>query len=227
VRLATRGIDVASWQHPDGKAIDWFDVAGEGFTFAMVKATQGSSWLNPWLHRDLEDARGAGLMVGAYHYYEVGSNPEAQADNFVGSLIGQQFELGVWLDWEPEGVQSWEVPQTYTTFVDKVSQTRHPVGTRCSPEALALLRQGNTAVYRLWLSSELDETVASAFLITGNEPVAVPAVPTDCDVVWLTSTRGLNIFTAPSARPTVADVHPIKLEDEPAEPEKAEDDVEL
>ena len=80
-----RGVDVSSWQHPYGEAIDWEDVAKDGYTFMLVKATQGTGYQNPWLHRDIDDARAAGLLVGAYHFLEVNPEISQQADVFISS----------------------------------------------------------------------------------------------------------------------------------------------
>ena len=67
---AVKGVDVSSWQHPGQAEIDWHAVADDGYTFALVKATQGTNYVNNWLSRDLDDARSAGLLLGAYHYLE-------------------------------------------------------------------------------------------------------------------------------------------------------------
>jgi GH25 family lysozyme M1 (1,4-beta-N-acetylmuramidase) len=221
--VAASGIDISTWHHADGRSVDWFAIQGNGYQFVMVKATQGVAWMNPWLVRDLDDARAAGLLVGAYHYYEPGVVPEAQVENFIGSLIGQKLEMGIWLDWEPEGIQSWEIASTYTAFIDKAGQTRYPVGTRCSPVTYHVLRQGNTAISRLWLSEPSEENDIPSFMVSGEPARTIPGIENPIDRVYLLSARGLNIFTAPSPRPTALDVHPIEL---PPEPEEEEDDVE-
>jgi GH25 family lysozyme M1 (1,4-beta-N-acetylmuramidase) len=65
---AVQGVDVASYQHPDGAAINWPDVAAAGVKFAVVKATEGAYYQNPNALTDLADARAAGLSVGAYAF---------------------------------------------------------------------------------------------------------------------------------------------------------------
>jgi GH25 family lysozyme M1 (1,4-beta-N-acetylmuramidase) len=218
------GVDVSTWQHIDNRSIDWFAVQEDGYQFAMVKATQGVAWMNPWLARDLDDARAAGLLVGAYHYYEPGVVPEAQVENFIGSLIGQKLEMGAWLDWEPVGLQSWEVASTYTAFMDKAGQTRYPVGTCCSRAAHDMLRQGNTAISRLWLSGPDEENNPPSFMVSGESGWKAKGIEGDVGRVYLLSARGLNIFTAPSPRPTALDVHPIELPPEPEDEEEESED---
>ncbi|WP_230205134.1 GH25 family lysozyme [Parafrankia elaeagni] len=63
-----RGIDIASWQHPGSAPIDWNAVKGSGVSFAIVKATEGTNYTNPYFTGDRTAARQAGLTVGAYHY---------------------------------------------------------------------------------------------------------------------------------------------------------------
>jgi GH25 family lysozyme M1 (1,4-beta-N-acetylmuramidase) len=79
--VAARGIDVSSFQHPDGARIDWRSVARAGYRFAFIKSTEGTYYVNPYFKADAADAEAAGLLVAAYHF----ANPahaggKAQAD---------------------------------------------------------------------------------------------------------------------------------------------------
>jgi GH25 family lysozyme M1 (1,4-beta-N-acetylmuramidase) len=65
---ALQGVDVASFQHPNGAAIDWAKVAASGIQFAAVKATEGDYYRNPYALRDLAHAKAAGLTVMAYAF---------------------------------------------------------------------------------------------------------------------------------------------------------------
>jgi GH25 family lysozyme M1 (1,4-beta-N-acetylmuramidase) len=75
------GVDVASWQHPNGAAIDWAAVRGAGHRFAFVKATEGAwsagggRYTNPWFAQDWVGAGAAGLYRGAYHYAQPTADP--------------------------------------------------------------------------------------------------------------------------------------------------------
>ena len=64
------GIDVSAWQHgdEDKPTIDWDLVKRDGYGFAMVKCTQGTDYVNPWLDQDVLGAHEAGLYVGCYHF---------------------------------------------------------------------------------------------------------------------------------------------------------------
>lgn len=62
------GPDVSSWQHPDGASINWTKVAADGRSFAIVKATEGTTYTSPYYADDVAGARAAGLAVGSYHF---------------------------------------------------------------------------------------------------------------------------------------------------------------
>jgi GH25 family lysozyme M1 (1,4-beta-N-acetylmuramidase) len=62
------GVDVSRWDHPNGAAIDWPRVKAAGRSFAIVKATQSTTYTNPYFADDYAKARAAGLVVGAYHF---------------------------------------------------------------------------------------------------------------------------------------------------------------
>lgn len=63
-----RGIDVASYQHPNGAAINWTSVARAGYKFAAVKTTEGDYYVNPYAVPDIVAALRAGLFATAYHF---------------------------------------------------------------------------------------------------------------------------------------------------------------
>jgi GH25 family lysozyme M1 (1,4-beta-N-acetylmuramidase) len=70
-----QGIDVYSGSHSTANpTIDWTAVAASGVQFAYIKATEGSSYVNPYFvgdathEADYASARNAGLYVGAYAY---------------------------------------------------------------------------------------------------------------------------------------------------------------
>jgi GH25 family lysozyme M1 (1,4-beta-N-acetylmuramidase) len=91
VNGAAQGIDVASFQHPGGAAIDWQQVASDGITFAAVKVTEGDYYANTYAASDLTDAGAAGLTTVAYAYAipdgdGSSSSPVRQADDLINYL---------------------------------------------------------------------------------------------------------------------------------------------
>ena len=66
VASTVEGIDVASFQHPNGAAINWTQVAQAQYKFAFIKATEGSYYVNPYYASDASGAKSAGLFVAPY-----------------------------------------------------------------------------------------------------------------------------------------------------------------
>jgi GH25 family lysozyme M1 (1,4-beta-N-acetylmuramidase) len=99
------GIDVASFQHPNGAAINWSQVAGSGIGFAAVKVTEGAYYRNPYALTDLAQAQSAGLSVAAYAFAipngnGSSSNPVTQADYLLSDLGAQSRAVPIMLDIE-------------------------------------------------------------------------------------------------------------------------------
>jgi lysozyme len=98
------GIDVYDGQG----AIDWPLVRDAGVTFAWIKATQGTYDVQSRFADDWEGARRAGLLRGAYHFFDPTEDGAAQAAAFlaVSGLAGAPAEgdLPPMLDLEcPDG----------------------------------------------------------------------------------------------------------------------------
>ncbi|WP_327673752.1 lysozyme [Kitasatospora sp. NBC_00458] len=76
----TPGLDVASYQGN----VDWASVAGNGARFAYVKATEGTTYRNPYFAQQYNGSYNAGLIRGAYHFaLPDRSSGTAQANWFV------------------------------------------------------------------------------------------------------------------------------------------------
>lgn len=90
------GPDVASWQHPNGAPIDWQRVRNSGQRYVFVKATEGTTYTNPYFAGDWSGSRAAGLYRGAYHFarpYTTPGSAAAQAQAFA-KVIGDQKQIG-------------------------------------------------------------------------------------------------------------------------------------
>jgi GH25 family lysozyme M1 (1,4-beta-N-acetylmuramidase) len=109
--VPTQGIDVSSLQHPRNAVINWADVAGAGSTFAAIKASEGTYYVNPYYASDAVQAASAGLLVMPYAFAnpfhaKVNGSAKEQADVAVRQLTsaampaGQMLPLA--LDIEPD-----------------------------------------------------------------------------------------------------------------------------
>ncbi len=102
------GVDVASHQHPGGAAINWTQVRAAGHSFAFVKASEGTTYRNPYYATDFAGAASAGLFRGAYHYARPRlplSSAIDQARYFVSITggLGAPLDLPAVLDLEETG----------------------------------------------------------------------------------------------------------------------------
>ncbi|MFE3546455.1 glycoside hydrolase family 25 protein [Nocardia sp. NPDC059177] len=99
------GPDVSSWQHVDGRMIDWHAVRAAGHQFAMVKATEGLHYVNPYFVPDSILMRTAGVARGTYHYARPELPPEPQAALYAATVLGQNgpLDLPPVLDLETSG----------------------------------------------------------------------------------------------------------------------------
>lgn len=204
------GVDVSSWQHEDGQPINWDAVYEDGYRFAVVKVTQGTSYVNPWVARDLSDASAAGLLLGAYHYYEAGEDPATQAKWAVSCLVGQPLDLGLFIDWECYAVAPFTHTQELTTFLTEARMTRPQTGVYCSVEWAEQLQKESVQLGRLWVAYPESRSVPNAFMWQSNQPIRVNGVSVLVDVDTITNTRGLDIPTSPPERPTAATTHSVR-----------------
>ncbi len=84
-----QGIDVSHYQG----TIDWQKVAQAGIRFVFVKATQGITVVDPQFQTNWQEAKAAGLLRGAYHFFEPDDDPGQQAQNLLTALGGDPGEF--------------------------------------------------------------------------------------------------------------------------------------
>ncbi|MGM0173699.1 GH25 family lysozyme [Enterococcus sp. DIV0800] len=94
--MVMNGVDVASWQG----GIDFSKIACD---FAIVKATGGKGYINPYCDAQYQSAKKSGKLLGVYHYaHEVGfeGTAEQEAQFFLDNIKGYIGEAVMILDWE-------------------------------------------------------------------------------------------------------------------------------
>lgn len=95
-RYPVRGVDVSRYQGD----IDWPVLAGQGIDFAFIKATEGSTLVDPRFAANLDGATAAGLRVGAYHFFSFESGGATQADNVIRTVPAADDLLPIAIDLE-------------------------------------------------------------------------------------------------------------------------------
>lgn len=94
-----RFIDISSWQGD----ISLSPLPIDG---AIVKATEGETYVNPYCDTKVQEARQIGLLWGFYHYAKNG-NPIDEAQFFVDNCLGYFGEGVPVLDWEESQTVEW------------------------------------------------------------------------------------------------------------------------
>jgi GH25 family lysozyme M1 (1,4-beta-N-acetylmuramidase) len=132
-----QGVDVASFQHPGGAAINWSQVAASGIGFAAVKATEGAYYHNPYALTDLAQSQAAGLSAVAYAFAIPNGNgssssPVTQADYLVQYLGSASRSVPIMLDIEynPYGSECYGLTHSQMVawlwnFVDRYAWREH------------------------------------------------------------------------------------------------------
>lgn len=124
--MTIQGIDVSSYQ------AETFTTSGLDFVF--VKATEGTSYINPKQGKQAATARTAGLVLGFYHFLHPG-NIAAQAAYFVDRCASVEGDLLV-CDWETTGSGEHPSNADKDAFLREVKRLRpgHKVGLYCNTD---------------------------------------------------------------------------------------------
>lgn len=95
------GIDVSHHNRRiDWKKVRQMEAGGVKLQFAFIKATEGATHIDRQFSRNWREAKAAGLLRGAYHFYHPRRNPQKQADNFIKQVDLQPGDLAPVLDFE-------------------------------------------------------------------------------------------------------------------------------
>ena len=98
----TEGIDISHWQG----TISWPAVAAAGKKFAFMKASESTDYTDPTYVTNRQQARSAGLYVGAYHFAQPSTelgDAIAEADHFLATATPASGDLLPVLDLERSG----------------------------------------------------------------------------------------------------------------------------
>ena len=116
-----QGIDVSHYQG----TINWQSVKQAGIAFAFAKASDGSTGVDSQFKTNWQGMKSAGIIRGAYHFFEPTQDATAQANDFlntVGSL--QAGDLPPVIDVEiNNGVSNSQMISGVTTWLTVVQQS--------------------------------------------------------------------------------------------------------
>lgn len=117
-KYPVRGIDVS--RH-NGE-IDFHKVKEAGMDFVFIKASEGVNHRDSLYAINVDKARQAGLMTGAYHFFRFDKEGVDQALNFLQAVGSRHHDLGLVIDVEsagnPSGIDPSKVKQRLASMVD-------------------------------------------------------------------------------------------------------------
>ncbi len=82
-RFTIKGVDVSSYQGN----IHWNTLSSQNISFAFIKATEGSTFVDPCFEYNFKEAQKTSLAVGAYHFFSYDSEGKTQAENFINTVV--------------------------------------------------------------------------------------------------------------------------------------------
>lgn len=98
---AIHGIDVSRYQQRiNWKAVSNMQVADVRLSFAVIKATEGTTRTDPNFKRNWKACREAGLVRGAYHFFIATRDGKKQAEHFLSKVSFASGDLPPVLDVE-------------------------------------------------------------------------------------------------------------------------------
>lgn len=207
------GIDVSAWQ---GR-IDWQQVAASGVKIAILRATEGRDFVDPWFHTNYAGATSAGVEVGFYHFMtaETEEEAEAQAEFFAETVAGLQPSCRLVLDYGAAGKLSGEEMTRNALAFLRRAEERTGWGGMLYTDAWAAKAKYGAALtaYPLWVANygvrepEANGKWATWAGFQYSDRGQVPGIAGHVDLDWFTREVYLD-SAAPPSTPTVPPTPP-------------------
>lgn len=168
IERLTHGLDVSSCQR---EQIDWPKAKGAGAQFVYVRAGGGVLDYDSRFHAHVDDARGAGLQVGAYWYLRADQDGRGQARIFAEQITHVPLTLPPALD----------VERTDRQAISRIRQVA-----KDALEELAQRIGENPILYTYWAFAEGNRLgdLLWRFPLWLADYEQVPRVTTGWDSLW-------------------------------------------
>lgn len=179
------GFDISSNNHPGGAPIDWKLVGRCSWDFAVIKATEGGHYVNPYFKNDVQGARDAGLEVAFYDFNRPsGGSGQDDAKHFI-DVAGPLIQQGTVLAADMEDTDVPAGADLYAYYMDHVNNVLGMVGFR------EMLYSGDW--YLKPHNLENHDDVAQSGLWYASYGVALPPLPTPWTfmAVWQYTDKGV------------------------------------
>lgn len=116
-----QGIDVSEWQ---GR-INFKEVAESGIEVVYIRASEGTSYIDPYFMDNYRGAKENGIRVGFYHFLTATTTEEAEreAKFFVSNIKGLEPDCKLAMDFEVfNGLGREEINRISKVFLEKVEE---------------------------------------------------------------------------------------------------------
>jgi lysozyme len=157
------GIDISHYQSDEANELGPED----SLTFVICKATQGLDQFDKDFETNINTIKAKGYIYGAYHFYETGKDPVAQATHFWNTLVSKNGvpEIAPIVDIEagsiPNGMRgnAGQIQADLKTFLNKLGTLsgRQPLIYTARAFANSYLLQADFANYDLWLAEYISK----------------------------------------------------------------------
>jgi lysozyme len=115
-----QGIDVSHFQG----TVNWQEVKQAGMKFAFAKATEGQSYVDSQFTNNWTNIKAAGLLRGAYHFFDAGVDGNSQAHHFLQTVQLEANDLPPVIDVEAAAsANNAEILQEVQNWLDVVEGT--------------------------------------------------------------------------------------------------------
>lgn len=209
-----KGIDVSSYQSES--------YATAGLDFVFVKATEGTSYVNPKMTAQAARARKAGLVLGFYHFLRPG-DMKAQAAYFVAKAASVEGDI-LAADWEDPGV-SCAQKDIFVREVQRLRGSTHRIILYCNRDYWLNRDTTSFAADGLWIA---DYLTAGKPKITAKWLIhQYTSTPVDTNVAQFASRAAMKTWAAkgastpapkpPAPKPPVSPSPVVKVADGPIE----------
>lgn len=123
VNYKVHGIDVSHHQGEiDWEAVKATDKQEYPIRFVFMKATEGGDYKDKRFDENFRQAREAGLVRGAYHFYNPNTDPIRQADFFISQVKLETGDLAPVLDIERKPRNKAQLQADLVKFLNRLEQ---------------------------------------------------------------------------------------------------------
>lgn len=189
-----QGIDVSHYQG----TVSWPQVRQAGIEFAFAKATEGLTWTDPQFVVNWQQMKAAGILRGAYHFFEPADDAAAQARFYLQTVQLAAGDLPPALDVETAGSSAAALWQGVETWLQTVQAATGVTPFLYLDPSFADANQvpASLAVYPLWLA---DYGVAQPALPVGWSKWLIWQHSQDGNVAGVTGLVDLDQLNGPIA----------------------------